>query len=114
MPEKTMEPQANPAAPAPAARRGQFIWNGAIVVALAANALLFVNNRQIAGSIAQMDQHNQDQISKLSQQLEQNSSATSQSVASIARQQESAQQAVSEAEARARQELRKTSTNLSA
>jgi F0F1-type ATP synthase membrane subunit b/b' len=94
---------------------GQLAWNGAIVVAFAAIVLLYINNRQMAGAIAQLDQHNQEQIAKLTEGLSQSSAAAQQSVESLARQsQETAAQAAASAEARAHQEVRKTSAALTA
>lgn len=94
---------------------GHILWNAAIVVALVACVLLFINNRQMAGTMATLDQHNQEQIAKLTQDLSQSSAAAQQSVASLARQsQETAAQAAASAEAHARQELRKTNSTLSA
>jgi len=93
---------------------GQMAWNAAIVLALVGIVVLWVNNRQLAGAIAQLDQHNQDQIAKLTESLSQSSAAAQQSVDSVARQsQETAAQAAAAAEARARQEMRKTGATLS-
>jgi chromosome segregation ATPase len=94
---------------------GQMAWNAAIVVALIAIVVLWINNRQLAGALAQLDQHHQDQIAKLTEALSQSSAAAQQSVDSVARQsQETAAQAAAAAEARARQEMRKTGATLSA
>jgi F0F1-type ATP synthase membrane subunit b/b' len=116
MSDNTHENQIRePAGTPPRHQAGHIIWNVAIVVALLANVLLFIGNRQMAGALAQMDQHNQEQIAKLTQDLSQNTTATQQSVDSLARQsQETAAQAAASAEARAKQELRKTSSTLSA
>lgn len=94
---------------------GHIIWNAAIVAALVACVLLFINNRQMATAMAQLDQHSQEQIAKLTQDLSQSNAAAQQSVDSLARQsQETAAQAAAAAEAHARQELRKTNSTLSA
>jgi hypothetical protein len=90
-------------------------WNAAIVVALVAVVVLWINNRQMAAALAQQDQHNQDQIAKLTESLSQNSAAAQKSFDSVTRQsQETAAQAAAAAEARARQEMRKTGASLSA
>jgi chromosome segregation ATPase len=90
---------------------GHILWNAAIVVALVACVALFINNRQLTNALAQLDQHHQEQIAKLQQDLSQTSTAAQQSVDSLSRQ---AQETAAQAEARARQELRKTGANLSA
>jgi multidrug efflux pump subunit AcrA (membrane-fusion protein) len=90
---------------------GHILWNAAIVVALVACVGLFINNRQLTNALAQLDQHHQEQIAKLQQDLSQTGTAAQQSVDSLARQ---AQETAAQAEARARQELRKTGANLSA
>ena len=92
-------------------RGGHILWNAAIVVALVACVALFINNRQLAGALGQLDQHNQDQIAKLQQDLSQAGSAAQQSADALARQ---AQETAAQAEARAKQELRKTGASLSA
>jgi hypothetical protein len=94
---------------------GHILWNAAIVVALIAAVLLYINNRQMAAALAQVDRHNQDQIAKLQQDLAQATSEAAQSADALGRQAaETAAQAGAQAEARAKQELRKTSANLSA
>jgi hypothetical protein len=92
-------------------RAGHILWNAAIVVALVAIVLLYINNRQLAGSLAQLDQHDQQQIAKLQQDLAQTSASAEKSVDSLARQ---AEETAAQAEARAKQDLRRTSANLSA
>lgn len=93
----------------------QMFWNAAIILALIANVVLFLNNRQLAGAVAQLDQHSQDQIAKLEQELSQSSEAAQQNMESVARQsQETAAQAAAEAESHAKQEVRKTSASLNA
>ena len=96
-------------------RSGHVLWNAAIVLALVASVILFIGNRQIAGSVAELNQQHQDQIAKLTEQLAQSNAAVHQSVESLAQQtQETAAQAAASAEARGKQELRKTSSTLSA
>ena len=92
-------------------RAGQILWNVAIVVALVAVVLLYVNNRQLAATLAQADQHHQEQIAKLQQDVAQASAATAKSVDDFARQ---LQDGAAQTEARAKQDLRKASANLSA
>ena len=46
-------------------RAEHILWNAAIVVALVAVVALFFNNRQLAGALAQLDQHDREQIAKL-------------------------------------------------
>ena len=92
-------------------RAGQILWNIAIVVALVAIVGLFINNRQLAAALAQMDQHNQEQLAKVQQDLAQSSTAAQRSVDSLAQQ---TQDAATQAEARAKQDLRRSSASLSA
>jgi multidrug efflux pump subunit AcrA (membrane-fusion protein) len=92
-------------------RAGQILWNAAIVVALVAVVLLYINNRQLAANLAAADQHNQEQIAKLQQDLVQTSAATAKSVDDFARQ---VQDATAQTDARAKQDLRKASATLSA
>jgi len=92
-------------------RAGQILWNAAIVVALVAVVLLYINNRQLAASLASADQHNQEQIAKLQQDVVQASAATAKSVDDFARQ---VQDATAQNDARAKQDLRKASATLSA
>jgi multidrug efflux pump subunit AcrA (membrane-fusion protein) len=92
-------------------RAGHILWNAAIVVALLAIVLLYINNRQLAGSLAQLDQHNQDQIAKLQQDVAQTGAAAEKNVDALARQ---AQDAAAQTEARAKQDLRRASSTLSA
>lgn len=73
--------------------------------------LLYINNRQLAGSLAQLNQHDQEQIAQLQQGLAQASAAAEKSVDTIAHQ---AQETAAETEARAKQDLRKASSTLSA
>jgi hypothetical protein len=90
---------------------GHILWNAAIVLALVAIVLLFVNNRQLAGALAQLDQHDREQISRLQQDLAQTTADAEKSVDALARQ---AQDTAAQAEAHAKQDLRKTSASLSA
>ena len=90
---------------------GQILWNAAIVIALVAIVGLFINNRQLAGALAQLDQHNQEQIAKIEQDLAQSSATAEKSVDSLAQQ---TQDAAAQAEARAKQDLRRANANLSA
>jgi DNA repair exonuclease SbcCD ATPase subunit len=92
-------------------RAGHILWNAAIVVALVASVMLFVNNRQLAGALAQLDQHDREQIAKLQQDMAQTTADAEKSVDALARQ---AQDTAAQAEAHAKQDLRKTSANLSA
>jgi hypothetical protein len=92
-------------------RAGHILWNAAIVVALVAIVLLYVNNRQLAGALAQLDQHDQEQIAKLQQDIAQSSAAAEKSVDALARQ---AQDTAAQAEVHAKQDLRKTSASISA
>jgi hypothetical protein len=92
-------------------RAGYILWNAAIVVALVAIVLLFINNRQLAGALAQLDQHDQEQIAKLQQDLAQTSAEAEKSVDSLARQ---TTDTAAQAEARAKQDLRRTNASLSA
>jgi hypothetical protein len=92
-------------------RAGHILWNAAIVVALVAIVLLFINNRQLAGALAQLDQHDQEQIAKLQQDLAQTSAEAEKSVDSLARQ---TTDTAAQAEARAKQDLRRTNASLSA
>lgn len=92
-------------------RAGHILWNVATGVALVAVVLLYIGNRQLAGSLAQLDQHDQQQIAKLQQDVAQASAAAAQNVDNLARQ---AQDTATQTEARAKQELRRTSANLSA
>jgi chromosome segregation ATPase len=73
--------------------------------------VLFINNRNLAGALAQLDQHHQEQIAKLQQDLAQTGASAQQNVDSLARQ---AEETAAQTEARAKQDLRKTSANLSA
>ncbi len=90
---------------------GHILWNAAIVVALIAAVLLYINSRQMAASLAQVDQHNQDQIAKLQQDLAQATADAAKNADALGRQ---ASETAAQAEARAKQELRKTSAGLSA
>jgi len=92
-------------------RAGHILWNAAIVVALIAVVLLYINNRQMATALAQVDQHNQDQMAKLQQDLAQAAADAEKTADSLGRQ---ANETAAQAEARAKQELRRTSANLSA
>ena len=92
-------------------RAGQIFWNSAIVIALVAIVVLYINNRQLAAALSQTEQHNQEQIAKLQQDIAQSAAATAKSVDTFAQQ---AQDATSQAEAHAKQELRKNSASLSA
>jgi hypothetical protein len=92
-------------------RAGHILWNAAIVVALVAIVMLFINNRQLAGALAQLDQQHRDQIAKLQQDMAQTTADAEKSVDALARQ---AQDTAQQAEAHAKQDLRKTSANLSA
>jgi hypothetical protein len=94
---------------------GQIFWNAAIVVALVAIVLLFIDAHKIAMGMAQSNQQTQDRIAKLSEDLAQSNLAANQSVESLARQsQETAAQAAASAEARAKLEVRKTGASLAA
>ena len=86
------------------------LWNVAIVVALVAIVALYINDRQLAGALAISDQHNQEQIAKLQQDLAQSAAAAEKSVDALAQQ---AQDTAAQAEARAKQDLRRTSASLS-
>jgi multidrug efflux pump subunit AcrA (membrane-fusion protein) len=92
-------------------RAGHILWNVAIVVALVAVVLLYIDNRQLAGSLAQLNQHDQEQIAQLQQGLVQASAAAEKSVDTIAHQ---TQETAAQTEARAKQDLRKASSTLSA
>jgi len=92
-------------------RAGHILWNAAIVIALVAIVGLYIDNRQLAGALAQLDQHNQDQVAKLQRNLEESTAATEKSVDALARE---AQDTTTQAEARARQDLRSASARLSA
>jgi hypothetical protein len=92
-------------------RAGHILWNVAIVVALVASVGLLINNRQLAGALAQLDQRDQQQIAKLQQDLAQSSADAAKSVDALARQ---AQDAAEQTAARAKQDLRRTSASLSA
>jgi hypothetical protein len=92
-------------------RAGHILWNVAIVVALIASVGLFINNRQLAGTLAQLDQRDQQQIATLQQDLAQSNAAAQKSVDSLARQ---AQDTAEQTAARAKQDLRRTSASLSA
>lgn len=65
---------------------GHILWNAAIVLAFVAIVLLFINNRQLAGALAQLDRQDQEQIAKLQQDLSQTSAAAEKSADSLARQ----------------------------
>jgi multidrug efflux pump subunit AcrA (membrane-fusion protein) len=82
-----------------------------IVIALLAVVLLYINNRQLAGALAQMDQHDQGQIAKLQQDLDQSNADAQKNVDALGRQ---ADETTAQAEARAKQDLRKASATLSA
>jgi hypothetical protein len=86
------------------------LWNVAIVVALVAIVALYINDRQLAGALAISDQHNQEQIAKLQRDLAQSAAAAEKSVDALAQQ---AQDTAAQAEARAKQDLRRTSASLS-
>jgi hypothetical protein len=92
-------------------RAGHILWNAAIVVALIAAVLLYINNRQMAAALAQVDQRHQDQIAKLQQDLAQATADAEKNADSLGRQ---AAETAAQAEARAKLELRKTSAGLSA
>jgi len=89
---------------------GGMLWNAAIVLALVAIVLLFINNREMAGSLAQLDQHDREQIDQLRHDLAETTAAAEKSADSLARQSE---ETAAEAEARANQELRKAKADLS-
>ena len=92
-------------------RAGQILWNVAIVVALVAALGLFISNRQLAGTLAQLDQRDQQQIATLQQDLAQSNAAAQKSVDALALQ---AQDSAEQTAARAKQDLRRTSASLSA
>ncbi|HEX3746559.1 MAG TPA: hypothetical protein VHW09_21630 [Bryobacteraceae bacterium] len=92
-------------------RGWSILWNAAIVVALIAIAGLYINNRQLANSLAQTDQHQQERIAKIEQDIAQSSAAAEKSVDDLARH---AEDTTAQVEARAKQELRKANANLSA
>jgi multidrug efflux pump subunit AcrA (membrane-fusion protein) len=92
-------------------RAGQILSNVAIVVALIAVVLLYINNRQLAANLATADQHHQEQIARLQQDVAQASAATAKSVDDFARQ---VQDAAAQNDARSKQDLRKASATLSA
>jgi multidrug efflux pump subunit AcrA (membrane-fusion protein) len=92
-------------------RAGHILWNVAIVVALVASVGLLINNRQLAGALAQLDQRDQQQIATLQQDLAQSNAAAQKSVDALARQ---AQDTAEQTAARAKQDLRRTSASLSA
>jgi exonuclease VII large subunit len=78
---------------------------------LIASVGLFINNRQLAGTLAQLDQRDQQQIATLQQDLAQSNAAAQKSVDALARQ---AQDTAEQTAARAKQDLRRTSASLSA
>jgi hypothetical protein len=90
---------------------GHILWNAAIVAALVAIVLLFINNRELAGALAQVDQRDQDQIAKLRQDLAKAGDAAEKSADTLARQ---AEETAAQAESRAKQEVRKASASLTA
>ena len=92
-------------------RAGHILWNVAIVVALVAALGLFISNRQLAGTLAQLDQRDQQQIATLQQDLAQSNAAAQKSVDALALQ---AQDSAEQTAARAKQDLRRTSASLSA
>jgi exonuclease VII large subunit len=92
-------------------RAGHILWNAAIVIALVAVVVLFINNRNLAGALTQLDQRHQEQIAKLQQDLAQTTATAEQNVDSLARH---AEETAAQTEARAKQDLRKASANLSA
>jgi len=92
-------------------RAGHILWNAAIVVALVAIVGLYITNRQLSGALAQVDQHHQEQIAKLQQDVAQASAAAAQGVDNVTLK---AQETASQLEARAKQDLRRTSATLSA
>jgi len=92
-------------------RAGHILWNVAIVVALVASVGLLINNRQLAGALAQLDQRDQQQIATLQQDLAQSNAAAQKSVDALARE---AQDTAEQTAARAKQDLRRTSASLSA
>jgi hypothetical protein len=92
-------------------RAGHILWNGAIVVALIAIVALYINNRQLAGNLAQVSQQDQEQIAKLQQDIAQASAAAEKSVDTLARE---AQDNASQAETRAKQDLRRASASMNA
>jgi len=92
-------------------RSGHILWNVAIVVALVAALGLFTSNRQLAGTLAQLDQRDQQQIATLQQNLAQSNAAAQKSVDALALQ---AQDTAEQTAARAKQDLRRTSASLSA
>ena len=92
-------------------RSGHILWNVAIVVALVAALGLFISNRQLAGTLAQLDQRDQQQIATLQQNLAQSNAAAQKSVDALALQ---AQDTAEQTAARAKQDLRRTSASLSA
>ncbi|MEI9976295.1 MAG: hypothetical protein WDO73_32145 [Ignavibacteriota bacterium] len=61
-------------------RAGHILWNVATVVSLIAVVLLYINNRQLAGSLTQLDQHDREQIAKLQQDVAQASANAEKSV----------------------------------
>ena len=65
-------------------RAGHILWNVAIVVALVAALGLFISNRQLAGTLAQLDQRDQQQIATLQQDLAQSNAAAQKSVDALA------------------------------
>ena len=90
---------------------GQILWNTAIMVALVAIVLLFVNNRQLAGALARLDQRDQQQIARLQDDLSLTKAAAGKSLDALA---QHAEEPAAQAETRARQDVRKTSASLSA
>jgi hypothetical protein len=90
---------------------GHVVWNVLIVVALIASGALFVANRQLAGTIAKMDQRQQDQVAKLSEELSSSNMAAQQNVDTVAKQ---SQQAAAQATASAEERIRKASSSLNA
>ena len=92
-------------------RAGHILWNAAVVVALVAVVLLYVNNRQLAANLNQLNEHDQEQIAKLQQDIAQASASAEKSVDTLARE---AQDNATQAETRAKQDLRRASASLNA
>jgi multidrug efflux pump subunit AcrA (membrane-fusion protein) len=90
---------------------GHILWNAAIAIALIAIVLLYINNRQMAGAIAQLDRHHQGQIAQLQQDLAQATADAQKSADALARQ---AADTAAQVETRTKQEVRRTSASLSA
>lgn len=91
--------------------RGHLIWYAATALALAANALLFINIHQLGTVVAQQKNSTTAQIARLSDLVAQNNAASSQRLEAVAR---DAHESAMTAEEQAKADLRRANASLAA